>query len=69
MTAETRQLFGRRQIYTDAETITAENVCDVLNKALYYHAMNQSEMDYLWAYYRGVTPILQKTKEVRETIS
>ena len=69
MTTETRQLFGRRQIYTDVETITAENVCDVLNKALYAHSLNQSEIDYLWAYYRGVTPILQKTKEVRETIN
>ena len=69
MTTETRQLFGRRQIYTDVETITAENVCDVLNKALYYHAMNQADIQYLWDYYRGITPILQKEKEIRSSIN
>ena len=41
----------------------------MLNKALYYHSLNQSEIQYLWEYYRGVTPILQKAKEVRETIN
>ena len=27
---ETKQLFGRKQIYTDVESITAENVVEVL---------------------------------------
>ena len=69
MESETRQLFGRRQIYTDAEVITAENVVEVLSKALYVHSLNQSELQYLWDYYKGKTPILQKTKEIRETIN
>jgi SPP1 family phage portal protein len=69
MESETRQLFGRRQIYTDVEEITAANVVDVLNKALYVHALNQAEIDYLWRYYKGETPILQKQKEIRETIN
>lgn len=62
-------MFGRRQIFTDEAEITAGNVCDVLNKALYWHSINQEEINYLWGYYRGVTPILNKTKEVRETIN
>ena len=66
---ETRQLFGRRKIYTDVEEITSENVVDVLNRAEKVHAMNQSEIEYLWDYYRGKTPILSKTKEVRESIN
>ena len=33
------------------------------------HDRNRSEMDYLWRYYKGETPILQKTKEVRESIN
>ena len=66
---ETRQLFGRKQIYTDVETITAENVVEVLRQALSDHMINQSEIQYLWDYYRGKTPILGKTKEVRETIN
>lgn len=66
---DTRQLFGRRQIYTDVETITAENVAEVLRQALNDHAVNQSDIQYLWDYYRGKTPILTKTKEVRESIN
>ena len=66
---QTRQLFGRKQIYTDVETITADNVVDVLRQALNDHAINQNEIQYLWDYYRGKTPILNKTKEVRESIN
>lgn len=67
--SETRQLFGRKQIFTDAEEITAANVVDVLNSALRIHTMNQDEIDYLWGYYRGITPIQQKEKEIRATIN
>lgn len=66
---ETQQMFGRRQIYTDAVEITEANVVDVLDRALSNHAMNQSEIEYLWNYYRGKTPILNKVKEVRESIN
>jgi len=66
---ETRQLFGRRKIFTDVADITAENVVDVLNKALLTHSTNASEIDYLWNYYRGKTPVLGKVKEVRENIN
>lgn len=66
---EGRQLFGRTQIYTDVAEITPANVLDVLQKALNVHAKNQSEISYLWDYYRGKTPILSKTKEVRPSIN
>lgn len=66
---ETRQMFGRTQIYTDVAVITAENVVDVLDKALKVHAQNKSDIEYLWDYYRGKTPILNKVKEVRESIN
>lgn len=66
---ETRQMFGRRQIFTDIAEITAENVVEVLRDALNVHAINQSEIEYLWNYYRGKTPILNKVKEVRESIN
>lgn len=66
---ETPQMFGRRVIYTDEANITAENVVTVLNKALYTHNQNKAEIDYLWNYYRGKTPILGKTKEIRESIN
>ena len=66
---ETRQMFGRTQIYTDVATITTENVADVLENALKVHNANKSDIEYLWDYYRGKTPILNKVKEVRESIN
>ena len=66
---DTRQMFGRTQIYTDVATITADNVADVLENALKVHTANQSDIEYLWDYYRGKTPILNKVKEVRESIN
>lgn len=62
-----RQLFGRGKLYTDSEHITAENVVDILRKAQLIHSQNQNEIQYLWDYYRGKTPILGKTKEVQES--
>lgn len=62
-------MFGRREIFTDELNITAANVVKVLEDAVDVHDRNRSEMDYLWRYYKGETPILQKRKEVRESIN
>ena len=67
--AETRQMFGRRVIKTSVANITNENVVDVLLKALSIHALNRSEIDYLWEYYKGKQPILHRQKEVRPEIT
>ena len=64
-----RQLHGRTPIYTDVERITAENVCDVLNKVLPLHQKNSGEIQYLYDYYRNKTPIRFKQKEVRPEIN
>lgn len=61
---DTRQMFGRRKIYTDTEHISAENVVDVLRKAQLLHSQNQNEIQYLWDYYRGKTPIWGKVREL-----
>ena len=66
--SNTRQMFGRRVIKTSVTNITDENVVDVLLKALSIHALNRSEIDYLWEYYKGKQPILNRTKEVRPEI-
>lgn len=63
------QMFGRAVIYTDVSSVTAENVREVLSKALTVHAKNKSEIEYLYDYYKGKTPILGKTKEVRPQIN
>lgn len=67
--SETRQMFGRRVIKTSVTNITEENVVDVLLKALSIHALNRSEIDYLWEYYKGKQPILHRQKEVRPEIT
>ena len=66
---DTRQMFGRTQIYTDEVVITRDNVVSVLEKAVLVHSQNQNEIEYLWNYYRGKTPILGKEKEIRPTIN
>lgn len=64
-----RQLFGRERIFTDKRKIDASNVCEVLNKALPVFWKNSEEAEYLWNYYRGKTPILEKVKEIRVNIN
>jgi len=61
-------LIGRRVIMTDEKEITADNVVSVLQKAMLIHQMNRSEIQYLWDYYRGKQPILNREKEVRPEI-
>lgn len=67
--SETRQMFGRRVIKSSVSAITEDNVVDVLLKALSVHALNRSEIDYLWNYYKGKQPILNRVKEVRPEIT
>lgn len=64
-----RKLFGRRVIYTEVTEINEGNIIDVLQKVLFTHLQNQSEIDYLYRYYRGDQPILGRKKEVRPEIN
>ena len=61
--------YGRRVIYSDAKEITAENVVEEVRKAYLVHGANQTEIKKLHEIYRGKTDILQKEKEVRESIN
>lgn len=62
-------LHGRRMIKTDETEVTQNNVVTILRKALPTHWKNRSEIQYLWAYYRGKQPILNRTKDVRPEIN
>jgi SPP1 family phage portal protein len=55
-------------ITTDAVEITDGNILDELNKAFDTHTLNRGEIEYLWNYFRGKQPILQRTKTVRPEI-
>ena len=65
---DTRTMYGRRVITTDVAEITASNVVAVLEEAMKLHEKNRSEIDYLWKYYKGEQPILQREKTVRPEI-
>ncbi len=62
-------LFGRRQIFTNEQEITDENIEKVLAKAMYIHDQNKAEIDYLIKYHKGKQPILTRVKEVRPEIN
>ncbi len=59
---------GRTVILDDADYINADNVVSVLSEALFTHEKNRLEIDYLYKYYKGLQPILYRTKEVRPEI-
>ena len=62
------EMYGRRVITTDAIAITDDNIVDELNRAFNTHNLNRGEIEYLWNYYRGQQPILQRKKTVRPEI-
>lgn len=62
-------LFGRRVITVDETRVTADNVVGILRKVLPTHWKNRSEIEYLWNYYKGRQPILNRRKHVRPEIT
>ena len=61
-------MYGRLDIYSPLEDINAENVKEELNSAMIYHIQNMLQEEFLYWYTRGVQPILNRHKEVREDI-
>ena len=64
-----RALFGRRVLYTDVTEITADNVASVVQNVFPDHVANVEEINYLYNYYKGKQPILERVKKVREEIN
>lgn len=62
-------LAGRTVIYTDVREITKENIVEVLKKAVRTHDTNSKDIDYLYQYYKGQQPVLDRTKEYRDDIN
>ena len=60
--------FGRTKILCDYEAITKDNVVEALSDALLIHQNNSAAIDYLYWYYRGDQPVLQRTKKIRKEI-
>ena len=66
--AETKVFTGRTIISTNAKSITRENLLTVLTQAKMTHSKNKTEIEYLFNYYKGKQPILDRKKEVRPDI-
>lgn len=63
-----RTLYGREVIYTDVDEITPKNVLEVLDRALVTHTRNRADIQYLYDYYKGKQPVLDRVKEFRPEI-
>ena len=60
---------GRKKILVNTESITSENIIKYLKEAINTHEKNQREENYLYEYYKGNQPILNREKKIRPTIN
>ena len=61
-------MFGRLDIYSTYDEITEENILEEVNSAMVYHVQNMLQEEFLYWYTRGVQPILNRHKDIREDI-
>ena len=61
-------LFGRKEILTDVEVVTPSNVIEVLERANGEFANIQNEIEFLYNYYKGNQPVLDRKKDIRPEI-
>lgn len=62
-------MFGRTKIVSKYESIDAGNAVQALDAALSVHSGNKAQIEFLYNYYRGKTPILNKRKEYRQEVN
>ena len=67
--AISRNLFGRRVIFSTEQTITDKNIVGVVEQAYLKHLTNRDEIQYLWDYYKGKQPSLYRHREVRDDLT
>ena len=63
------QEYGRSKIFTQEFELTEENIVTEVLKAYNQHTTHVLDITYLWDYYKGKQPILEKVKNVREEIN
>lgn len=64
-------LFGRRKLTTSYKPneLTPELILEILPSVMREHQKNADEIEYLYNFYKGMQPILQKDKKVRPDIN
>lgn len=70
-TPKTIQYFGRRKLLSSytKEEINEKTLAQILPEVLKEHEINAGEINYLYNYYKGKQPILDKKKIVRPEIN
>lgn len=66
------ELHGRKPIYTSISRLDPndlKSVVDEVNLAITIHGENLTQMEYLYLYRRGITPVQGKTKDIRPEIN
>lgn len=71
ITAKTIQFFGRRKLLSSytKDQINEKTLTQILPEVLEEHEINANEIDYLYNYYKGKQPILDKKKKIRPEIN
>lgn len=62
-------LSGRKVITTNYSPITSINILNVISEALPIHTANVEQIDYLFNYYKGIQPVLDRTKKYHQEIN
>lgn len=66
---EFKRLFGRENIVVDIEKINSSNISSVMKDIEPQIMAKATEIDYLYDYYKGKQPILEKIKRIRPEIN
>ena len=69
MATNNENLHGRKVIYSLYEEVTDDNIVEILENAYPIHVVNCAQIDYLFNYYKGIQPILNRKKKIRKEIN
>jgi SPP1 family phage portal protein len=64
-----RVFTGRKQIFTDEAEVNTGNIYSILDEAMITHNENIIDIKYLKEYVKGVQPILDREKPIRDDIN
>ncbi|MFQ9049122.1 MAG: phage portal protein [Coprococcus sp.] len=60
--------YGRKIAYTNVDTITPDNIVNVVGECIGVFNWNKPIIKYLWNYYKGDQPIRYRTKVIRDDV-
>ena len=63
-----KTLTGRSVLYTNVEEVGRDNVVEVLETAVDDNTENIADIKYLYDYYKGKQPVLERTKDFNDHI-